>query len=254
GFRDRRGLFAVHERWLARAPGRGTASASGSPALRRRRRNHHPPPVVHYRMVDWVILGTVATAVATLGLAVFSGLLLKINRRLAAIQSNAERRNDAILNVEQIQLLNDDNDGYVAERGVLFRVWNSGLKDTQIRDCYLEQRDERGQPERAELKFRRRVRTYEEVGPFMPTATTSPTEWHFVGEFLHSGEMWEVEAWLEEKRGIRTRRDPALAILPVLGHRKSMPIEDMMQRAIREGKARLEAIKGQQEPGSTSLT
>ena len=100
-------------------------------------------------METWVFVSAIVSAVAAVVMAVYSVRLWSVNKLLAQVQAEAEQRNNAILKCEHMGLASTKKG---TDRGIRFRIRNSGLKDTHIFDCYLSYAGLSGS-ERAELRF-----------------------------------------------------------------------------------------------------
>ena len=58
----------------------------------------------------------------------------------------------------------------------------------------------------------------------------APVPFHFIGERLESGQLWEVEAHPVEDRGILSFPSPRLIVVPVLGEPIELTIDDPLKR------------------------
>lgn len=174
---------------------------------------------------NWSVIGTVTTGVATVVLAIFSGLLWRVNHRLHqlqetsdershALQAISEARNDAVLYVKGIRLVSNDSTG---EAGLRFHIWNNGLQPTQIRRAYFVYDNESGNESHIDLHFYHiefgKARITEGHPSFPSVKEAIP----FVGEFLKPGEVREIEAFGAESRGLRSYLNPRIRFEPVMG-------------------------------------
>lgn len=181
---------------------------------------------------------TVVTAWATAVLCVATILLVLANvhmaatsKRLAQIQEEARRRDSAIIEAEQVRLVSDEHG---SDRGILFQVWNAGLRPTNIRDCYLAWRSANGD-ERSTLRFFRQSQYHR---PDVLYDDPLP----FIGTTLASGACSTFLARpTQHDNSLLALKDVRVVFQPVVGDAFELPLEDDAQRVIRAAHLRLAA-------------
>lgn len=171
-------------------------------------------------MATWLMVSALVSAAAALVVAVYSVRLWRVNRLLVLVQAKADSRNNAILECRAVNL---PGTATGPKRGIRFCIRNKGLKDTHIFDCFLEHTGPMG-PERTELVFRWHKRDYR--GHKMGNDLyTKPIPFHFIGERLESGQLWDVEARPVGGRSIHSYQDSRLIIVPALGDPLKWPAD-----------------------------